>query len=561
MGPASFSRRAFVRRAAGVVIASSLGTSLLAACSASSNPPSSGQRPAGATPGSAATSSKLQLPSYVPIQGPAPDVAGTDVIPAGYARFPRTLIKTVTTPPGKGGDVVVVSESSYPLVQLENNPLWQELNKQLNVNLKLNISPFSDYAFGKFQTIVAGNDLPDLMYVPIGGAIPELGAFLEAKCADVTPYVSGDAVKNYPNLANLPTLAWKGVVYNGKMFGVPVPSSLFYWGFWQRPELLSAVGTEGPKNVDDFKRILKDATRPQSNIYGIGFEVGNRYAFGLTNTGGSFWPALYGAPNNWAVANGKFTKDFETDQFKAGVGLAREMFAAGVFDPNTTYTTGTADMAFQGKKLAFRFSNALNTLNFETGARLAAPFASADGAKPAYNFGLGNFGFTVLKQASPERIKELLGILNYFTAPFGSEEHLLLNYGVKDVEFAYDANGNPVLTDKGDVDAPPKGMPWGFFMLGPRVLFDAKTPDFGPVMNKSVASLAPGGVYDPTVGLYSVTNQRQGVAIGQRLADGLIDIVAGRRPLTDMDQLVAEWRTAGGDTIRAELEQAYAAAQ
>jgi putative aldouronate transport system substrate-binding protein len=203
----------------------------------------------------------------------------------------------------------------------------------------------------------------------------------------------------------------------------------------------------------------------------------------------------------------------------------------------------------------------LNTLNFETGARLVPPFAATDGAKPSYNFGLGNFGFTILKQASPERIKEMLGILNFFTAPFGSQEHLLLNYGVKDVEFVYDAKGNPVLNEKGDVDAPPKGMPWGFFMLGPRVLFDAKAPDFGTAMNKSVTSLAAGGVYDPTVGLYSVTNQRQGVAIGQRVADGLIDIVAGRRPLADLDQLVKDWRSGGGDTIRGELEQAYASSQ
>jgi hypothetical protein len=35
--------------------------------------------------------------------------------------------------------------------------------------------------------------------------------------------------------------------------------------------------------------------------------------------------------------------------------------------------------------------------------------------------------------------------------------------------------------------------------------------------------------------------------------------VAGRRPLSDMDSLVKEWRTGGGDTIRGELEAAYAA--
>jgi putative aldouronate transport system substrate-binding protein len=307
--------------------------------------------------------------------------------------------------------------------------------------------------------------------------------------------------------------------------------------------------------------MLLTVNKPQSNVYGTGFEVGNRYAFGLTNTGGSFWPALYGAPNNWGLSNGKLTKDFEAEQFKAALGLAREVFAAGAFDPSTTYTTTLASEAFRAGKFAFRFGNALDVQNFEKGGRLTPPFAAADGAKPIYNYGPGNFGFTILKKASSERTKEMLGILNFLAAPFGSQEHLLLNYGVKDIEYVYDDNGNPMLTEKGEVDAGPRGMPWGFIMVAPRVLYYAKARDFGPVMHQAVTALSAGGIHDPTVGLYSVTNQRQGVTLLQRVADGLIDIVAGRRPTSDLDQLLKDWRTGGGDTIRGELEQAYAALQ
>jgi len=35
--------------------------------------------------------------------------------------------------------------------------------------------------------------------------------------------------------------------------------------------------------------------------------------------------------------------------------------------------------------------------------------------------------------------------------------------------------------------------------------------------------------------------------------------VAGRRPTSDYDQVVSEWRGGGGDQIRTELEQAIAA--
>jgi putative aldouronate transport system substrate-binding protein len=40
----------------------------------------------------------------------------------------------------------------------------------------------------------------------------------------------------------------------------------------------------------------------------------------------------------------------------------------------------------------------------------------------------------------------------------------------------------------------------------------------------------------------------------------MIDIVAGRRPLTDFDGLLKEWKTGGGDTIRGELEAVFASA-
>ena len=51
-------------------------------------------------------------------------------------------------------------------------------------------------------------------------------------------------------------------------------------------------------------------------------------------------------------------------------------------------------------------------------------------------------GYSVLKQASPDRIKEMLRILNWLAAPVGSQEYLLMNYGVKDTHWTPDDRGN-----------------------------------------------------------------------------------------------------------------------
>src|SRR5579872_1092645 len=96
-------RRDFLRTAAASAIGLPL---LLEACGGSSVPASSG-----AVGGSAAASgAKLQVPSYVPFNGPKPDMPGTSSgVPPAYTSFPKDLAKTVPNPPGKGDTVTATS--------------------------------------------------------------------------------------------------------------------------------------------------------------------------------------------------------------------------------------------------------------------------------------------------------------------------------------------------------------------------------------------------------------------------------------------------------------------
>ena len=97
-----------------------------------------------------------------------------------------------------------------PIAPLEGNTAWQEINRQVGatINLVNNVSN-SDYRT-KLATVVAGGDLPDTIYIPAtpgGQSAPfaQFPDFLERSAADLTPYLSGDAVKDYPNLAAIPT--------------------------------------------------------------------------------------------------------------------------------------------------------------------------------------------------------------------------------------------------------------------------------------------------------------------------------------------------------------------
>jgi putative aldouronate transport system substrate-binding protein len=65
---------------------------------------------------------------------------------------------------------------------------------------------------------------------------------------------------------------------------------------------------------------------------------------------------------------------------------------------------------------------------------------------------------------------------------------------------------------------------------------------------------------DPTIGYYSPTNANKLPALTRDLNDKLNDIIVGRQPLAALDQAIGDWRSAGGDQIRTEFQQAIAAA-
>jgi putative aldouronate transport system substrate-binding protein len=68
-------------------------------------------------------------------------------------------------------------------------------------------------------------------------------------------------------------------------------------------------------------------------------------------------------------------------------------------------------------------------------------------------------------------------------------------------------------------------------------------------------------VADVTLGYYSPTQASSaGKQADQAFTDGLNNIVLGRNPMSDYDQLVKDWQNTAGNKIKAEFNDAIAAA-
>ncbi len=513
----------------------------------------------------------VQLPTHVALQGIKPDLPASDdgLIDPGFVNYPTTPPKTVADTPGRGVDVSVMTwTTSAAPTPMDSNSLWQAVNKELGVNLNISIQPQADYATVKLPTTIAGNELPDILYIATNAVIPQLPTFLKAKMADLTPYLSGDAIKEYPNLANFPQLIWRHTVFNNAIYGVPVPFPLYLWVHWVHQDLLDRENLQRPKNVDEWKKLLQHFTQPNNNLYGLGVE--NNVGMGVTN---GYLTGITGTPCLWSLdsSTGKLTGAPETEQYKQAVSLAKDLWNMGVMHPNALqYNLVSARTDFAGRKFAFRFDgfqsasitfwDAAAALDPPAKPRIMAPFPVADGGKPTYwpSIPTGILGYSVIKQAPPERIKEMLRILNWLAAPLGSQEYLLMNYGQKDVHWTPDEKGNPILNQKGKADAL---VPWRYITQGPVAMYNPKDPNYAQIMTDAEKPMKEVAWITPTDGYYSPTWAAKQAALSQMLYEKVNDIVVGRTDFSTWDDVVKGWRDNGGEQARKEYEQEIAAAR
>jgi putative aldouronate transport system substrate-binding protein len=150
----------------------------------------------------------------------------------------------------------------------------------------------------------------------------------------------------------------------------------------------------------------------------------------------------------------------------------------------------------------------------------------------------------------------MLRILNWLAAPFGSAEDQLLTFGVQGVDYTLDSKGNPTLTTQGNADA--NYVPWKYVTQHPFVFFTPDIPSYAKTMADAEKALIPVAVSNPAFGQVSATNFSKGFNLTQTVQDGLNDIVIGRRPFGDYDQLIKDWQNNGGHQVRKEYMESIA---
>ncbi|MET9969448.1 sugar ABC transporter substrate-binding protein, partial [Streptomyces sp. NPDC006356] len=254
-------------------------------------------------------------PAYKAAAGPRPDLAPTDAgVQAGYTSYPADLVKSVPRTPGDGSTVKVMSVSfGTPPKPASANRFWAAVENALGVKIEYTIISQADYQ-KKMATVMAGDadTLPDIINLFSGFVLPREAEFVQRRAEDLTPFLSGEAVSDYPNLAGIPTHAWRDMGrIAGRLYGIPLERPLPGSTLWLNQGMFADAGMKEGWTADDFAAAAKRATS------------GRTYALGAANGslfGNAVHSAAHNAPQNWAVTkDGTFLPACADERYKASI--------------------------------------------------------------------------------------------------------------------------------------------------------------------------------------------------------------------------------------------------
>lgn len=540
--PSGPSRRSFLASTAIATAAVAGGMPLLAACGGSDSGSGGGS--------SSGKGTKKLLPSYVANNVVTPDIPSKNGSSIGFtSKLDLATLKTsVPKKLGKGGKVTIMAPfwGSPPK---QDNAYYTAMNSMIGVDVEWQNQDGNTYD-QKLGAVLASSDVPDVVVVPnwnMGGKIPTA---IISKFADLGPYLSGDKVKDYPNLAAIPTDAWRRCIFGGKLRGLPMPSSYvtnivpFY-----RKDIFDKKGYQVPRSADEFLALAKEITNAKAKRWAC---------MDMKWTAWQMFSVLSGSekPLGWNLVDGKLVNRIETQEYLEALEWTRKLFAAGVVHPDSMLGKNAPDA---GPKFAagefLIYPNDISQWWSRTAEQATQnpdykiwgmDVYAHDGGNPQVwaEQPAGIFAF-INKKASESVIHDVLAVANTTAAPYGTKEYMATNYGVEGTHYTV-KNGVPTKTTQGNNEV------INAYVMVASPASTIAHPDFPEVAKAQVEWQQRMGSFTKKSSFFGqmITEPSRYTNLMNDFEQLEDDITRGRKKISDMQQAVSDWKSKGGDKLR-----------
>ncbi|MER5202735.1 extracellular solute-binding protein [Streptomyces sp. NPDC002825] len=534
------SRRSFLASTAVATAAVAGGMPLLTACSDAGG----GGSREGATSGKAAD--KL-LPTYVASTVAKPDIPSKNGSSAGYTSKVdlAALASSVPTKQGTGAPLKIMA----PLWGTPPKPdcaYYTALDAAAGTRITWQNQDGMTYG-EKLGAVLASSSIPDMVVVPGWELVGKISSAVTAKFMDLGPYLAGDNVKKYPNLAAIPSDAWRMSLFGGALRGIPMPAASvpgivpFY-----RKDIFDKKGYTVPKSADEFLSWAKEATSAKAKVWACGDMRWSAAGFFGVQPAGSL---------GWNIgSDGKLTYRIEHPEYLEHLEWVRKLFAAGVVHPDDKANTGDATQRFTAGQTLVGNSDMSGWYGMTAEQAKSNPdfevdgmdYFGADGGTPTLYAGQpASIWSMIRKGASKETVENALAAADFAAAPYGTKERMFVDYGVEGTHYAV-KDGVPVKNDRGIQEV---NNAW--VLLAAPAPYLAH-PDLPEIARKQVEWQQRQGTFVKKTSTYgmNIVEPTRYATLSSQFEQLEIDFVRGNKTLSDVQQAISTWKSSGGDKLR-----------
>ncbi|HZG85415.1 extracellular solute-binding protein [Paenibacillus sp.] len=445
-----------------------------------------------------------------------------------------------------------------------NHPMVEEMNKRLNIDLKIEWVPLANYQ-EKLNVMAASNNFPDVFYITNAEFVKwqSKGIFMDVK----------PELDQYPNIQkHIPEVSLAHFNPKDKYYGIP-----FYYqdardSLAIRQDWLDKLGLKMPETVDEFYEVAKAFATQDPDGNGqhdtVGFSLEISPAGALQFAGVPYYMyGAFGLANGWkADDNGELIPmQVQSEELKNFIGFLRKAYAEGVLDRDFAILKArdTLNKLEAGKSGVANvnpqqlYTETLPTLTKthpEAVLTQLAPPAGPNGQRGMPSIPTAD-KIVINSKIDPKKQQRILKMMDYMLSDEGYD---FVKHGIEGVHYKKISDTQYEQLEASKTDRQFLLLGWFFKRFDPMFLiYKWMNPEQVETIKTYFDNNAKYVVKNDGFGLVSETAIKVGANIDRKWMDTMVKIIAGQAPIEDIDKAIAEWRASGGDKIIEEINAEY----
>lgn len=454
-----------------------------------------------------------------------------------------------------------------------NSPAQLAIEEKLNVKFEVQWVPSGTFS-EVFNTTMATNDLPTIIYVPSSLTInPGFIQYCNAGVFwDLTDRLKNNETFWNEGIIDQNHLNATAVEDRNYMFPIAVNASRI--GVIYRADWAEKVGAEPPTSVETFYEMARKFTEEDPDGNGVDDTFGFAYIDDgdkeLPHAGFTTLAVAMGAPNVWGEVDGKITPYFETEEYMETLNLFKDMYDKGYMNEDFYLIKGNDKYSpMNSGKAGMMMTSASNAA--VPGGKFDPLLAVDPNAKIAYTNTLigaegvpvtnslitvGAIGALVFPKKSVseeelDRIFEIIELLNT-----DEELYRLANFGVEGLHYDM-VDGQISQTDEQielrSNDGSTLSMDWLPTSIAQKDVGQKLTPT--ELIVKEILPNSKYAVSDVSVGKMDADMLTVSTNIASIISDARVKYITGDIDEEGFKAAVQSWKDAGGQELIDKLNQ------